>query len=91
MLSAHLPCCLHCPHLPCTWRGHRKEEFKTHLRAHPVSDPEVDPSPIYDAKMVLGWIKDGTPVETAVGYALDLVSERAHELGFVNEWRELWG
>jgi len=62
-----------------------------HLRVHPGSDPEVDPCPIYETKMILDWIKDGTSVETAAGYALDLVSERARELGFVEEWGNLWG
>ncbi len=41
--------------------------------------------------MVLDWIKDGTPVETAATYALDFVSEKAWELGFVEEWENLWG
>lgn len=91
VLSVHLPCHLHCPHSSCAWRGHRKDEFRTHLRVHPGLGPDVDPCPIYDTKMILDWIKDGTPVETAAGYALDLVSERARELGFVAEWSDLWG
>jgi hypothetical protein len=41
--------------------------------------------------MVLDWIKDGTPIETAAGYALDFVLEKARELGFVEEWEDLWG
>jgi len=41
--------------------------------------------------MVLDWIKDGTPFEIAERYALDLVSERARELGFVEEWSNLRG
>ena len=41
--------------------------------------------------MVVDWIKDGTPVKTAAGYALGLVSERARGLGFVEEWEDLWG
>jgi hypothetical protein len=36
-------------------------------------------------------MKEDTPIETAVGYALDLVAEKAIELGFVNEWSDLWG
>jgi hypothetical protein len=62
-----------------------------HLRVHPGLGPDVDPCLIYDTKMILDWIKDGTPVATAAGYALDLVSERARELGFVAEWSDLWG
>jgi len=91
ILSAHLPCWLYCPHSPCLWRGHRKEEFKTHLRVHPGSDPEVAPCPIYDVKMIMNCIKDGIPVETAARYALEFVSEKARELGFTEEWSNLWG
>jgi len=59
--SVHLPCWLHCPHSPCLWRGHRKEEFKTHCsRVHPNSDPEVSPCHIYDVKTVVNQITDGT-------------------------------
>ena len=91
IFSAHLPYWLHCPHFPCLWRGHHEEEFETHLRAHPDSDPEVAPCSIYERKINMDFIKDGTPVKTAAGYALDLVSEMARELGFVEEWCDLWG
>jgi hypothetical protein len=61
------------------------------LREHPDADPTVGPRHVYNTKAVLEWIKDGTPVETAAGYALGFVSEKAHELGFVGEWEDLWG
>jgi hypothetical protein len=61
------------------------------LREHPEADPKVEPCHVYDSKLVLEWIKDGTPVETAAGYALGFVSEKARELGFVEEWEDLWG
>jgi len=89
--SVHLPCWLYCPHSPCLWRGHRKEEFKTHLRVHPGSDPGVSPCPIYDLKLVLNLIKEGIPFEAAAGHALELVLEKARELGFTEEWSNLWG
>jgi len=91
VLSAHLPCWLHCPYSPCPWRGHRKENFKTHLRAHPGADPNFGPFHVYETKVILGWIKDGTPVEIAAAYALGFVSEKAHELGLVEDWENLWG
>ena len=62
-----------------------------HLRGHPGADPKVGPRQVYDTKMILEWIKAGIPVETAKGYALDFVSEKAGELGFVEEWKDLWG
>ena len=91
MLSAHFPRWLHCPHSPCTWRGHRKEDFKTHLELHPGTDPEVEPCLIYETRVVIDWIKNGTSVEMAARYALGFVSERARELGFEEEWKDLWG
>jgi hypothetical protein len=91
MLSAHLPLWLHCPHLPCAWRGHRKEDFKAHLEEHHGADPKAGLCQVYDTRMVLDWIKDGSSIETAKVYALGFVSEKAHELGFVEEWKDLWG
>jgi hypothetical protein len=41
--------------------------------------------------MILDWIKDGTPIEMAADYALGFVSEKARELGFEEEWKNLWG
>jgi len=62
-----------------------------HLRQHPDLDRTVGPCNIYDTKMILDWIKAGTPFETAASFALGLVSYKAHELGFVEEWEDLWG
>jgi hypothetical protein len=58
---------------------------------HPGADPKVGPCHVYETKMILGWIKDGTPVETAAEYALGFVSKKAHELGLVEDWENLWG
>src|SRR5712691_8367902 len=91
MLSVHLPRFLHCPHSPCTWRGHRKEDFRTHLRLHPGTDPKVESCLVYNTGVVLDWIKSGISIETAANYALGFVSEKARELGFEEEWKDLWG
>jgi hypothetical protein len=90
ILSTHLPYWLHCPYPRCPWRGHRREEFKTHLKEHP-NFPQTDPCHIYDTKIVLDLIRNGTPVEVAAKFALDFVSEKAHELGFVDEWENRVG
>ena len=58
---------------------------------HRDLNTEVAPCPIYDVKTIMNQIKGGIPVTTAAGYALGLVSERARELGFVEEWKDLWG
>ena len=84
---AHLPSWLHCLHFPCTWRGHHKDGFKKHLREHPSLDPNVGPCLIYEIKLVQDWIKDRTPVKTAATYTLDFISDKALELGFVEEWK----
>jgi hypothetical protein len=72
--------------LRCSWRGHRKEDFKTHSIKHHDSDPGVGPCHIYDPKMILDHIKEGTPVEAAAEYALGLVTIKAYELGLMKEW-----
>jgi hypothetical protein len=41
--------------------------------------------------MIFDWIKEGVSLEIATRYTLGLVSEKAHELGFVKEWEDLWG
>jgi len=61
------------------------------LRAHPGADPNFGPRHVYETKTILGWIKGGTPIEIAAAYALGFVSEKAHELGLVDEWENLWG
>jgi|SRR5712672_1463825 len=97
IVSSHLPCWLHCPLSPCPWRGHRKEDLKTHLRVeHAAADPTNDAltgslQVIYDTSIVLDMIKNGATIDIAAGIALALVSEKAHELGMVEEWVDLWG
>jgi len=61
------------------------------LKLHPGTDPKVEPCLIYDTEVVLDWIKMGTPIKTVANYALDFVSEKARELGFEEEWKDLWG
>ena len=58
---------------------------------HPGTDPTVEPLLVYETRTILDWINNGTPVKTAAGYALGFVSEKAKELGFEEEWRDLWG
>jgi hypothetical protein len=50
-----------------------------------------EPGVIYNIKMILDFIKDGTPVRTAEQYARDFVAVRALELGKVEEWEDLCG
>jgi len=56
--------------------------------------PEEQKYQIYNVKMILSWIKDphgSTKLPTAQNIAVDLVKERAQELG-KREWLEdPWG
>jgi hypothetical protein len=92
LLSFHLPCWIYCPYAPCTWRGHREEDFQRHLYDQQCGpNPEREWYEIYITDLVLDWILEGIPVERAATYALDFVAERALELGKVEEWSDLWG
>lgn len=97
LLSNHLPHWIHCPHPHCTWRGHRRENLRLHLKAHldwQNCGPKLSPEQytIYDVDLVLGWILDDNQnVEKAARYALDFVAEKAWELGMVEGWANLWG
>ncbi|KAI0250316.1 hypothetical protein BJV78DRAFT_590033 [Lactifluus subvellereus] len=97
LLSNHLPDWIRCPHPHCRWRGHRREDLKSHREAH-LNRQNCGPKlsreqyTIYDIDLVLGWILDDKQsVEKAARYALDFVSEKAQELGIEEEWANLWG
>ncbi|KAI0249358.1 hypothetical protein BJV78DRAFT_699727 [Lactifluus subvellereus] len=88
--SQHLPYQFFCTTPSCYWRGGRKDEFNTHSKkCHPGDERE--PGVIYDLKLVVGYIDDGSPVRRAEKYVLDFVAERALELGKVEEWADLCG
>lgn len=92
--SFHLPCWIYCPYTPCSWRGHRKEDFWRHLDNQKCGPkPERERYEIYVADLVLEWILEepGISTESGTNYALDFVAERALELGKMGEWADLWG
>jgi len=71
------------------------DEFQRHLNTQRCGPRlEEQQYQIYNVKMVLSWIKDsqdGSIVSTAQSFAVDLVKERALELG-KHEWLEdPWG
>ena len=71
------------------------DEFDRHLTAQGCGPkPEERQYQIYDVKMILSWIKntEGSDViSTAKSFAVELVKERALELG-KQEWlRDPWG
>ena len=45
---------------------------------------------IYNTQLILGWIIDGVSTEVAQMFAVDLVEERARELGKENLWKDPW-
>ena len=95
ILFLHLPCWIWCPYSGCAWRGHRVDDFKRHLDKQGCGPrPEEREYQIYNVKMVLDWIKDSKDANSMLivqNFAVDLVKERATELG-KNEWLENpWG
>ena len=71
------------------------DEFDRHLTAQKCGPkPEETQYQIYNVKAILSWIKDtegGDIISTAKSFAVDLVKERAFELG-KQEWlRDPWG
>ncbi|KAH9974637.1 hypothetical protein BGW80DRAFT_150028 [Lactifluus volemus] len=90
MLESHLPCHLYCP--SCFWRGDRTEDLTKHLQVAKCGQRPRKQCQIYEKKLILDWIlNDGEPIEKVVCYALSFVSEKARELGKVEEWRDAWG
>ena len=94
--TAHLPCWIFCPYQGCNWRGDRKDEFQRHLDKQqcgkkPAQEQEYQ---IYDVKMASDWIKNSPDNDARLAvqnFAIDLVKERALELG-KQEWLvDPWG
>ena len=94
--SLHLPYWLFCPSPGCRWRGDRVDKLQRHKNTHngqptPVEEQECQ---IYNVKMILSFIRDSAGsdiVTTAQRIAVDLVKERALEIG-KQEWLEdPWG
>ena len=92
-LQHHLPFSLYCPAPSCLWRGARPDEFMRHSsRYHPEAPHTVQPCLIYDTKVVLGYIfNHEMGVELAQHYALQLVAEKAMEVGKTEWCTRLWG
>ena len=94
--SLHLPPSIFCSSPGCKWRGGRVDEYRRHKNTHSAPNIPVEEQGrrIYNVKMILGLIKDSAgsdAITTAQRFAVDLVKERAMELG-KQEWLEdPWG
>ena len=94
--SFHLPPWLWCSAPGCPWRGGRVDEYQRHKTTHsaPNFPAEEQECQIYNVKMTLGLIRDSAgsdAITTAQRFAVDLVKERALELG-KQEWLDdPWG
>ena len=95
--SSHLPCSIFCPYSAegCRWRGVRMDDFEKHLDTQKCGPkPEEQQYRIYDVKLILSWVKNtksSGDISIAQNLAVDLVKERALELGR-QEWLEdPWG
>jgi hypothetical protein len=91
----HLPYCVFCPLPGCRWRGDRVGEFNKHWGIHQYDQrPSEEQYQIYNVKMVLDWIKEsqgGDIISVAQNFAVDLVKERALELGRQDWLEDPWG
>jgi hypothetical protein len=71
------------------------DEFLRHLNSQKCGPkPQEQHYQIYNVKMVLSWIKDsqgGDIISTAQSFAVDLVKERALELGKRGWLEDPWG
>ena len=92
---AHLPCWIFCPHSGCTWRGTRMDALERHWEKQKCgSKSEGSQCRIYNTKLALSWSEDLTSadaVSTAQNIAVDLVKERALELGRQEWLKDPWG
>ena len=95
--SLHLPCWLFCSSPGCQWRGDRMDQFQRHNNnTHNGQNPPAEEQEcwIYNMKMILSLIKDSAgsdAIMTAQCLAVELVKERALEIG-KQEWLEdPWG
>jgi hypothetical protein len=91
----HLPCWVFCPLPGCRWRGDRVSEFNKHLNTHQYDQKPVEGQyQIYNVKMILNWIKESQGddlISIAQNFAVDLVKERALELGRQDWLENPWG
>jgi hypothetical protein len=92
ILQFHLPYHLYCPNPACDWQGCRKEDLHEH-----IDEGNCGPRPkseeqrvIYNTQLILGWIIEGVSTEVAQMFAVDLVEERARELGKESLWKDPW-
>ena len=71
-------------------------EFNKHLNTHQYEQKPVEGQyQIYNVKMILDWIKEsqggGDIISIAQNFAVDLVKERALELGRQDWLGDPWG
>jgi len=89
-----LPHHLYCLNPACDWQGCRIEDLFKHIDKGPGNcgpRPEFEEQRmIYDTKLLLGWISEGTSIEVTQVFAADLVEERARELKKVDLWENPW-
>ena len=86
--SHHLPYPIYCHNPGCRWQGIRNQDLYDHItQAQCGPKPELEEQRmVYDVKLVLGWIRDGFPIDQVRMFAVDLAEERARELGKEGLW-----
>ena len=83
-----MPYYIYCHNKACGWQGIRKEDLYKHIdqtRCGPK--PKFEEERVaYDADLILGWIRDGVPIDVVQMFAADFAEERARELEKENLW-----
>ena len=91
----HLPCCVYCPYSQCEWRGCRVDELQKHLDQQKCDQNYAARDfRIYEVKMILDIIvaaESNESIRTAEGWAVDMVLERAKQLGKPAWIADPWG
>ena len=87
-----MPDNLYCPGPACPWRGRREDARKKHIgggKCGPTPEWE-EQRKIYEPDLIIDWVLNA-PISTEIAemYALDLVKERARELGKTHLWKDL--
>ena len=93
-IESYLPHSIYCRINGCTWTGRRQYNFKEHWRrTHPGNGqaPGEDTNELYDTKVFVKSIIDGTPIEEVARAAFSKIQERLEELGRADVGAELSG
>ena len=83
-VESYLPHSILCPFRGCVWTGRRQTDFKGHWKkGHPGIDqvPRKDANELYNPRVFVKMIVDGTPVKEVQRSAFSKAQESLKDLG----------